>query len=97
MSIRRPVHRTSLRLAVMAAGGLAVALPVGILGSWGLCPAMGWAAASLIYLTWVWSLVGRLDANGTAAHTRREDPGRIGSDLLVLAATLGSFVHSSHC
>jgi uncharacterized membrane protein len=94
MSIRsfsRPVHRTSLRMAVMAAGGLAVALPIGIFGSWAYAPAMGWAASSLIYLVGVWPLIGRLDASGTAAHAGREDPGRFVSDLLVLGATLGSF------
>lgn len=75
----------------MVVGGVAVALPVGVLGSWAYAPAMGWAAASLIYLIWVWSVIGRLDAAGTAAHARREDPGRIVSDLLVLVATLSSF------
>ncbi|QCO96460.1 DUF1345 domain-containing protein [Arthrobacter sp. 24S4-2] len=87
----RPVHRSSLRTTVMVVGGLAVALPVGVLGSWAYAPAMGWAAACLIYLIWVWSVVGRLDAAGTAAHARREDPGRVVSDLLLLVATLGSF------
>jgi uncharacterized membrane protein len=75
----------------MAACGSAVAVAVGLLGSWAYAPAMGWAAASLIYLVWVWSVIGRLDAAGTAAHALREDPGRIASDLLVLAATVGSF------
>ncbi|WP_427017454.1 DUF1345 domain-containing protein [Pseudarthrobacter sp. P1] len=70
---------------------MAVALPVGILGSWAYAPALGWAAASATYLIWVWSVIGRLDATGTAAHASREDPGRAVADLLVLAATLGSF------
>lgn len=87
------VHRSGVRLAVMAVVGLAVALPVGIFGSWAYAPALGWAAASLTYLIWVWSVIGRLDAAGTAAHAqaRNEDPGRVVSDVLVLAATLGSF------
>lgn len=87
----RPVHRTSLRTTIMVGGGLAVALPVGLHGSWAYAPALGWAAASLIYLIWVWSVVGRLDAAATASHARREDPGRVVSDLLVLVATLASF------
>ncbi|WP_320536892.1 DUF1345 domain-containing protein [Pseudarthrobacter sp. IC2-21] len=94
MSIRRfgtPVHNTRVRLIVMAAGGTAVALVVGIAGSWAYAPAIGWAAASVIYLVWVWSVIGHLDAAGTSAHALREDPGRLASDVLVLAATVSSF------
>jgi uncharacterized membrane protein len=86
-----PVNSTRVRLAVMAAGGLAVAVAVGFLGSWAYAPALGWAAASLIYLGWVWSVIGHLDASETAAHALREDPGRFAADILVLAATIGSF------
>jgi uncharacterized membrane protein len=85
------VHSTALRLAVMALVGLAVALTVGLLGSWAYAPAMGWAASSLIYLGWVWSVIWPLNASDTATHALREDPGRIASDLLVLAATMASF------
>ncbi|UKA60630.1 DUF1345 domain-containing protein [Arthrobacter sp. FW306-2-2C-D06B] len=90
-SYTSPVNSTRVRLAVMAAGGLAVAVAVGFLGSWAYAPALGWAAASLIYLVWVWSVIGRLDASETSAHAVREDPGRFASDILVLAATMGSF------
>jgi uncharacterized membrane protein len=40
---------------------------------------------------WVWAVVGPLDAEATAAHARREDPGRGVSDALVLMATVASF------
>ncbi|MGZ4660881.1 MAG: DUF1345 domain-containing protein [Arthrobacter sp.] len=88
-----PVHRVGVRLAIMAIVGLAVALPVGSLLSWAYAPALGWAAASLTYLILVWSVIGRLDATGTAAHARArgEDPGRVVADVLVLVATMGSF------
>lgn len=92
-AFKSPVHSPSVRLAVMAAIGLAVAFAVGNLGAWAYAPALGWAAASLTYLLWVWSVIGRLDATGTAAHARAhgEDPGRAASDVLVLVATMGSF------
>lgn len=85
------VHRSRLRLIVMVAVGLGTALAVGALKSWAYAPAMGWAAASLTYLIWVWAVVGRLQPEATAAHARREDPGRGASDALVLIATLASF------
>ncbi|BCW69943.1 DUF1345 domain-containing protein [Arthrobacter sp. NicSoilB8] len=94
MSIRSfsaEAHSTRLRLVIMAVGGLAVAVAVGLLGSWAYAPALGWAASSLIYLVAVWSVIWPLDASETSAHALREDPGRIASDLLVLGATIASF------
>jgi len=85
------VHRSSTRVVVMAAVGVVVAVAVGLLGGWAYAPALGWAAASLTYLICVWSVIGHLDAADTATHARREDPGSTVSDVLVLAATLGSF------
>lgn len=84
-------HHSRLRVVVMIIVGLATALAVGMLKSWAYAPAMGWAAASLTYLVWVWAVIGRLQSAATAAHARREDPGRAGSDALVLTATIASF------
>ncbi|WP_284974688.1 DUF1345 domain-containing protein [Arthrobacter sp. efr-133-TYG-104] len=84
-------HHSRLRVLVMLVVGLGVALAVGALKSWAYAPAMGWAAASATYLVWVWSVIGRLQAEATAAHARREDPGKGASDVLVLAATIASF------
>ncbi|WP_284985583.1 DUF1345 domain-containing protein [Arthrobacter sp. fls2-241-R2A-172] len=84
-------HHSRLRVAVMIAVGLVTALMVGLLKSWAYAPAIGWAAASVTYLVWVWTVIGRLQSSATAAHARREDPGRAGADALVLSATIASF------
>ncbi|MEE9095112.1 DUF1345 domain-containing protein [Pseudarthrobacter phenanthrenivorans] len=84
-------HHSRLRVLVMLVVGLGVALLVGALKSWAYAPAMGWAAASLTYLIWVWSVIGGLQAEATAAHARREDPGKGPADVLVLTATIASF------
>ncbi|MEV4991019.1 DUF1345 domain-containing protein [Pseudarthrobacter sp. LMD1-1-1.1] len=84
-------HHSRLRLLVMIAVGLVAALAVGTFGTWTYAPALGWAAASATYLIWVWSVIGRLGPAATAAHARREDPGRVFSDALVLGATVASF------
>ncbi|UUL77035.1 DUF1345 domain-containing protein [Pseudarthrobacter sp. Fe7] len=84
-------HHSRLRLLVMLTVGLVAALLVGAFGSWAYAPALGWAAASATYLIWVWSVIGRLGPAATAAHARREDPGRVFSDALVLSATVASF------
>jgi len=87
----RPAHHSRLRLLAMAVVGLVTAVAVGLLQSWTYAPAMGWAAASATYLVCVWAIIARLQAAATAAHARRDDPGRAASDALVLAATVPSF------
>lgn len=84
-------HNSRLRVLVMLVVGVGVALAVGALESWAYAPAMGWAAASLTYLIWVWSVIGRLQGEGTAAHALREDPSKGTADVLVLTATIASF------
>ncbi|MFP3578528.1 DUF1345 domain-containing protein [Arthrobacter sp. SIMBA_036] len=90
---RALAHKSLVRLVVMVVVGLAVALAVGSFGAWAYAPALGWAAASLTYLIWVWSAIHGLDAERTATHARarEEDPGRVWSDILVLVAAMGSF------
>ncbi|MDQ0028576.1 DUF1345 domain-containing protein [Arthrobacter bambusae] len=84
-------HHSRLRVLVMIILGLAAALATGTVTRWAYAPAVGWAVASLTYLIWVWAVIRRQDAETTAAHARREDPGRAASDVLVLAATVASF------
>jgi uncharacterized membrane protein len=77
-------------LIVMLAAGVLTAAGTAALGGWLLAPIIGWATASVVYVVWVWSTVGHMDAGTTASHATREDPSRAVSDLLVLFASLGS-------
>jgi uncharacterized membrane protein len=45
---------------------------------------MGWDAAAAVFVLWVWLSVGQVDSARTAVHATREDPGRAGTDLLVI-------------
>ena len=83
-------HRSGTRLIVMVAVGIVVAVFVGSIGSRSYAPLVGWASASLIYTSWVWLVIGRLDSEGTASHAVREDPSRGASDLLMVFASLAS-------
>jgi uncharacterized membrane protein len=47
---------------------------------------IGWDAAVVIYLVWVWAVVWRLDPEATARLATREDPSYAVADLVVLAA-----------
>lgn len=74
---------------MMVCGALATVL-TGVLGAWIYAPAVGWAAAALVYNASVWLQIIPMDAERTAAHAVAEDPGRRISDLLILLAALGS-------
>lgn len=74
----------------MLAAGVLTASGTAALGGWLLAPIIGWATASVVYVVWVWSTIGHMDAGTTASHATREDPSRAVSDLLVLFASLGS-------
>ena len=47
---------------------------------------LGWDAAVLIYLAWVWNAVWRLDPGTTARLAKREDPSNAVAELVVLGA-----------
>lgn len=72
--------------------GVAVGLPVGFTTSWWYAPVAGWAGACLLYIVWVWLVVGHLGPDETRAHATREDPGSAISELLVLIASIASLV-----
>jgi uncharacterized membrane protein len=67
-----------------------VAIGVGLMTSWWFAPVAGWAGACVVYLAWIWSIIGGLGPAETRSHATREDPGSTTSDLLVLVASVGS-------
>lgn len=83
-------HRFALRFAAMLVVALIVGLLVTAWDSWELGLVVGWAAACLLYVAWVWLLIAPMDAATTASHARREDPARGVSDLLILVASVAS-------
>ena len=74
----------------MVAVGVFAAVLTGLLGAWLLAPAIGWAAAAILYIGWVWVTIWRMDAATTAAHATREDPARGITDVLLILASLAS-------
>ena len=81
------VRVTCAMLGGAAAGSvvsLFMPLPASILG--------GWDVAVLIYLTWTWGVVLRLDPSVTARLARREDPSTAVAELVVLSAGVAMLV-----
>ena len=85
-------HRYAARFAAMVVVAVVVGGVTTIRDSWELGLVVGWAAACLLYVAWVWLLIGRMDAVETAAHARREDPARGLSDGLILVASVASLL-----
>lgn len=80
----------SIRVLVMLAVGVIAAIATGTASSWGLALLVGWLAASLTYTVWVWTRIGRMDAEETRAHATREDPSRTLADALLVIASVAS-------
>lgn len=74
----------------MAMVGLLAAVGAGVAGYWQYAGVLGWAAACVVYVGWVWLAVGRMSAEQTSAHATREQPGRSMADLLLLFASVAS-------
>jgi uncharacterized membrane protein len=74
----------------MIVAGLAAAAATGATGHWLQAPAAGWATAALVYVAWVWVVVGGMDPDETRSHATTEDPSRAATDLLILVANAAS-------
>jgi uncharacterized membrane protein len=85
-----PARRSRLRFLAMVVAGLAAAAGTGTTGRWLQAPAAGWAIAALVYVVWVWVVIGRLDPHETKSHATTEDPSRGTTDLLILVANVAS-------
>jgi uncharacterized membrane protein len=72
--------------------GVCTAVPIAVLGPAEFAPLGGWDLASLVYVIWMWTTIWPMDAEGTASHAVREDPGRATADALVLGASLASLL-----
>ncbi len=84
--------RSRLRVVAMAVVGILVTVGVGVAGFWPYAATIGWAAACVVYISWVWTIIGKMDARATATHATREDPARATSEVLIVLAGTASLV-----
>jgi uncharacterized membrane protein len=80
------------RLITSAVIGLCAGALCGVVLPWELAPLVAWDVCALIYISWIWLAVGRMDARQTAAHAETEDPTRATADVLLLSAAAASLV-----
>jgi uncharacterized membrane protein len=91
------MRRLGERLAVKrahvsaAAGGIAVAVAVGAGASAAIAALLGWTAASLVFLCWVWVTIAPKDASQAAKAAATQDDRTI-REVIVLVASTASLV-----
>ena len=59
---------------------------------WQLTALIGWDTTALVVLAWVWFSVHHFDAESTAAFATREDGSRVGTQLLLVGASVVSLI-----
>ncbi|MEO6115935.1 MAG: DUF1345 domain-containing protein [Pseudolysinimonas sp.] len=72
----------------MLAVGAVVAVGSGLTVGWEYAATLGWGAACVVYIAWVWTTVMRLDGPATQKRAHREDPTSAISDLLTLIGSV---------
>lgn len=80
----------AVRLVLMLLVGVIATVITGVMGEWVFAPTVGWCFSALLYSSWVWISVARLDPKQTEAHASREEPARAVSDLLVILLSVAS-------
>ena len=91
MSDRRPAT-AGTRVTAAAAVAAAVGVGAGLLTSWQAAVLLAWEAAAVTYLAWVWSSIGRLDADHTRRLAVREDSSRAAAEFMLIGASVLSLV-----
>jgi uncharacterized membrane protein len=88
----RSNHVRGLRILAMLVALIGVTLAVGAAGFWQFGPTAGWAAACLVYVSWVWLSIGPMDPRATRTHAGQEDPRRgLRNALFLVASVAGLF------
>ena len=77
---------SGLRVTCALLGGAVVGAIVSLFTVPSASVLVGWDAAVVIYLVWVWSSVWRLDPGVTAQFAKREDPSTAVAELMVVGA-----------
>ena len=72
--------------------GAAVAAVAGWFTSWELTILLAWIATALVLVSWIWLVVGRMDADATREFATRQDSSRGSTRALLLVASSTSLV-----
>ena len=81
------------RLYVAGAAGAVALVVAWLAGSpWSAAVLLGWSAATLVFLTWVWVMIGPMDSASTSRFALSEDDSRAAADATLLGASVASLI-----
>ena len=81
------------RLYVAGAVGAVAFVVAWLAGApWSAAVLIAWSAATLVFLTWVWVMIGPLDAKKTAQFAVSEDDSRAAADATLISASIASLI-----
>jgi uncharacterized membrane protein len=80
------------KLLVSAGAAIVAGIAAALLGAGRSAVLIGWDVLALVFCTWVWSTIWRLDPPATASHANRENPSRDLADLVLLGAAIASLI-----
>jgi uncharacterized membrane protein len=89
-TIKKINNSSTIRLIVALLVGIAVGL-AGILSHVGLVSILiGWEAAVITFILWIWMIIWPMNHHRTSEFAQREDPGRVGVDIILILASITS-------
>jgi uncharacterized membrane protein len=80
------------RLALCFAAGIVAAVPVTVLLQWQIGILAGWDVTAVIFVVMVWASTHHKDSAAVEAHAIREDDTVVGSDVVLVGASIASLV-----
>jgi uncharacterized membrane protein len=88
------IQGLALRRLYIAGAVGAVAFVVAWLAGapWSAAVLIAWSAATVVFLTWVWVMIGPLDAKKTAQFAVSEDDSRAAADATLISASVASLI-----
>lgn len=91
MSTIKKINRSStIRLIVALLIGISVAA-TGLFAKAGLISILiGWEVAVVTFILWIWLIIWPMNHHRTSEFAQREDPGRVGVDILLILASIAS-------
>ena len=91
MSTLKKINNSStIRVITALVIGIIVAI-IGLLNHLGnVSILIGWEAAVIIFIVWIWLIIWPMGYERTAVFAQREDPGRVGVDIILILASVAS-------
>jgi uncharacterized membrane protein len=89
-TIKKINSSSTIRLIVALIIGIAVALTGLFIGAGLISILIGWEVAVIIFILWIWLIIWPMDHHRTEDFAQREDPGRVGVDILLILASIAS-------